>query len=116
MIRRTMRSWGARAEVIGGSMRPQLRSGDWLLVDPEAYAATGPAVGDLVLVPDPREPTRLLVKRVSDVYEGGRELWVRGDARDATSDSEVFGSVRASTVVGRPWFRYWPLSRLGRVV
>jgi len=115
MIRRTLRSWGARAEVIGDSMRPRLRAGDWLLVDPEANVSRAPAVGDLVLVPDPREPARLLIKRVSEVYEGGQELWVTGDAHDATTDSDSFGSVSASTVVGRPWFRYWPPSRLGRV-
>ena len=86
-----------------------------LLADPDAYATVAPAVGDLVLVPDPREPARLLVKRVAEVHDGGRELIVAGDARDASTDSRAFGSVTASTVQGRPWFRYWPLRRIGRV-
>lgn len=96
-------------------MRPTLEAGDWLLADPETYALTVPEVGDLVLVPDPRTPARLLVKRVAEVREDGRELWVRGDAPAATTDSDAFGWVSASTVEGRPWFRYWPPRRIGRI-
>ena len=81
MIRRLIRSWGARVAVEGGSMRPTLEPGDWLLADPDAYATRPPAVGDLVLVPDPREPARVLVKRVAEVHDDGRELFVTGDAR-----------------------------------
>ena len=40
---------------------------------------------------------------------------VAGDAPDASTDSRAFGSVRAADVEGRPWFRYWPLPRIGRV-
>ena len=101
--------------VEGDSMRPTLRPGDWLLADPEAYADVAPRVGDLVLVPDPRQPRRLLVKRVAEVHDGGRELFVAGDAHDASTDSRAFGSVASSTVEGRPWFRYWPPRRLGRI-
>jgi len=115
MLRRLTRSWRARVAVEGGSMRPTLEPGDWLLVDPGAYRDTPPAVGDLVLVPDPREPSRLLVKRVAEVHDEGRELYVRGDAAAASTDSRTFGSVRTSGVEGRPWFRYWPPSRLGRI-
>ncbi len=96
-------------------MRPTLEPGDWLLADPEAYASIAPAVGDLVLVPDPREPSRLLVKRVTEVHDDGRELFVTGDAHDETTDSRTFGPVSTKTVVGRPWFRYWPARRFGRV-
>ena len=101
--------------VKGESMRPTLEPGDWLLVDPDAYADAPPAVDDLVLVSDPRQPSRLLVKRVSEVHDDGRELFVGGDAPDASTDSRAFGSVSASTVGGRPWFRYWPLKRWGRI-
>ena len=96
-------------------MRPTLEPGDWLLVDPEAYRDVPPKVGDLVLVPDPREPSRLLVKRVAEVHDAGRELFVTGDKHDASSDSRSFGSVSTETLGGRPWFRYWPLGRVGRV-
>ena len=52
-------------------MAPTLLPGDWLLADPEAYRARPPRVGELVLVPDPREPRRLLVKRVVGVDAAG---------------------------------------------
>jgi nickel-type superoxide dismutase maturation protease len=112
---RFVHSWRARVTVEGDSMRPTLAAGDWLLVDPDAYAVRSPSVGDLVLVPDPRRPSRLLVKRVAEVHEDGGELFVTGDAHDASTDSRAFGSVSTSTVEGRPWFRYWPLRRIGRV-
>ncbi len=115
MIRRLLRSWRTRVSVVGDSMQPTLAPGDWLLADPEAFTAAPPVVGDLVLAPDPRAPSRLLVKRVSGVYEGGTALWLTGDAPNATTDSDVFGSVSAATVVGRPWFRYWPPSRIGPI-
>ncbi|MEX1344936.1 MAG: S26 family signal peptidase [Candidatus Limnocylindrales bacterium] len=114
-MRRVRRSWGARVAVEGDSMRPTLEAGDWLLADPDAYAHAPPAAGDLVLVPDPRSASRMLVKRVAEVLDGGRELWLTGDAHDGSSDSRTFGSVSASTVEGRPWFRYWPPNRIGRV-
>jgi nickel-type superoxide dismutase maturation protease len=116
MILRLIRSWGSRVAVRGGSMRPTLEPGDWLLVDPEAYDDGPPRVGELVLVPDPRSSDRLLIKRVAEVHDEGRELFVAGDARDASTDSRAFGTVSTSAVEGRPWFRYWPPRRVGRVV
>lgn len=113
MIRRLTRSWGARIAVEGRSMTPTLAPGDWLLADPEAYVEAPPAAGDLVLIPDPRQTSRLLVKRVSDVR--GDDLFLAGDAPDESTDSRAFGSVTADAVEGRPWFRYWPLRRAGRV-
>jgi hypothetical protein len=95
-------------------MAPTLLPGDWLLADPEAYRIRPPDPGDLVLAPDPREPARLLVKRVVGVEPGGG-LLLGGDRPPASTDSRIFGAVDPAAVVGRPWFRYWPVSRLGRV-
>lgn len=108
------RSWQGRAEVVGGSMEPTLLDGDWLLVDPEGYAQRNPVAGDLVLAPDPREPARLLIKRVGQVDPEG-QLWLVGDAPLASTDSRTFGSVDLASVQGRPWFRYWPIRRIGRI-
>jgi len=93
-------------------MVPTLSPGDWLLVDPLAYRDAGPAVGDIVVAPDPREPTRLLVKRVGGVIADG-SLELRGDSPDASTDSRTFGLLPASAVTGRAWARYWPLRRVG---
>ncbi len=106
------RSWANRVAIAGRSMEPALEDGDWVLVDPDGYLGHDPRVGDLVLAPDPREPERLLIKRVGAVEPGGR-LTLLGDAPEASTDSRVFGTILAGEVRGRPWFRYWPLERLG---
>lgn len=98
----------------GRSMEPALEPGDWLLVDPDAYARRAPVPGNLILAPDPREPKLLLLKRIGSVGSDGR-LHILGDAPDASTDSRTFGSIDPATVQGRPWFRYWPVRRAGRV-
>jgi signal peptidase I len=95
-------------------MTPTLEPGDWLLVDPDAFKDDLPVRGDLVLAPDPREGSRLLVKRVVDVDDRGR-LTVAGDNAAESSDSRAFGAIDQSALDGRPWFRYWPLRRWGRI-
>jgi len=109
---RVMRSWPHRVAVEGRSMAPTLRPGEWLLVDPLAYRETAPVAGHIVVAPDPREPGRLLVKRVGGVAVDG-SLELRGDAPDASTDSRTFGPLPAAAVTGRAWARYWPLRRVG---
>jgi len=48
-------------------------------------------VGDVVVVRDPREPTRWLLKRCTE--KSGRSLDFRGDNADASTDSRDFGVV-----------------------
>lgn len=56
------------------SMLPTLRPGDRLLVDPRAYRDRAPAVGDLVVLVDPADASRWLVKRVAGVGPG--RFWI----------------------------------------
>jgi nickel-type superoxide dismutase maturation protease len=107
------RGWALRGAVSGTSMLPLLRPGDWFVLDPDAYRRRPPRPGDLVVVRDPREPARLLVKRV--VAEGLDGLDLRGDNPDQSTDSRTFGPVPPASVLGRPWIRYWPPRRWGRV-
>jgi nickel-type superoxide dismutase maturation protease len=111
---RLVRSWRARAAVTGESMLPGLRPGDWLLVDPDAFRGQPPRAGDVVVVPDPREPERVLVKRVRSTDSDGR-LELAGDSAERSTDSRAFGSVESEEVLGRAWARYWPPARWGRV-
>jgi hypothetical protein len=95
-------------------MQPALEPGDWLMVDPDAFAGRPPRQGELVLAPDPRAPERLLIKRVAATAPDG-SLELLGDAPDQSTDSRIFGSVPAAEVRGKPWFRYWPPRRIGRL-
>jgi nickel-type superoxide dismutase maturation protease len=108
------RSWLARVAVVGHSMEPTLLDGDWLLVDPDAYLRQAPQAGDLVVVRDPRSPKRVLVKRVVGV-KVGVGLTLAGDHPAHRNDGTAIGSVPSDSVVGRPWLRYWPAERLGRI-
>ncbi len=40
-------------------------------------------------------------------------VFVLGDNRGASNDSRSFGEVALSNIVGRAWFRYWPIDDLG---
>ncbi|MGO9181112.1 MAG: nickel-type superoxide dismutase maturation protease [Candidatus Limnocylindrales bacterium] len=113
-VGRVVRSWPLRSAVAGTSMRPGLEPGDWLLVDPRAYAKSAPRPAELVAVPDPGEPSRWLVKRVAGVAKDGR-LELLGDDPGSSTDSRTFGLVDPATVIGRPWARYWPPRRVGPV-
>jgi signal peptidase I len=41
------------------------------------------------------------------------QLFVMGDHRQSSQDSRDFGPIDKSSVIGRAWIRYWPLSQFG---
>ena len=71
-----------RVKVDGPSMAPTLTAGDRLVVLPGVVTA-----GALVVARDPREPTRLLVKRATKVDRDG--LVLRGDNPAASRYTEA---------------------------
>jgi len=96
--------------VAGHSMEPALREGDWLLMLPPRRT---PRRGDVVLFRDPRERSRLMLKRVVEVPDGA--LVVEGDNDGHSADSHKFGAIDGSEVIARAAFRYAPLRRFGLV-
>jgi nickel-type superoxide dismutase maturation protease len=103
-----------RVEVVGGSMAPNLLSGDRLVVVGRPWgAAAWPAPGDVIALRDPRHRERILVKRVSAVHRGDDTVEVHGDAVHASTDSRAFGPVPRSSIVGRAVHRYAPAGRSG---
>ena len=96
-----------RVQVAGDSMRPAFQPGDRLLLGPALRVRTG----QVVAVTDPREPGRLLVKRVHAVTRWSVE--VRGDNEDASTDSRQFGPLPWSRLAGRVIYRYAPAGRIG---
>ena len=114
-------------------MRPAIESGDWLLVDPTT--ARWPRRGSVVVVREP-EGGELAVKRVAggpgdripfaDGYLdlADDEAWLLSDANAQQTaeagfgepvDSRIYGPVPLELLVGRAWFRYAPLRRIGRI-
>lgn len=98
-----------RFEVSGQSMRPTLEPGDRLLL----LRTRRVGEGDVVVVPDPREGGRLVVKRV--VGTSVSDVIVRGDNPDASTDSRTFGPVARAGIHGRVCYRYFPATRRGRL-
>ena len=114
-------------------MRPAIEPGDWLLVDPTADR--WPRRGSIVVFHEP-DSDELAIKRVgagpgdrvpyADGYLilANDEAWLLSDAPEAELmaaglgqpvDSRRYGPVPVSLLVGRVWFRYGPIRRMGLV-
>ncbi len=105
-----------RVEVSGTSMLPSLHPGDRLIVvRVPGVDQPWPPLGSVVAVRDPREPARVLVKRVAGLDRRANTIEVLGDAAGASTDSRTFGPLPRSALVGRAVYRYAPRGRSGRV-
>ncbi len=94
-----------RVSVIGPSMEPALRNGDWLL----CRRTRRLRAGEVAVMRHPQRPDLVIVKRL--VRRGAGGWWVLGDHPEASDDSRQFGEVPDSCMIGRVMFRYKPLRR-----
>ncbi len=100
-----------RVVVHDDSMRPTLEPGDRVLVDRGAYGERRPRAGEIVVLVDPEDASRWLVKRVAGVDPATGAVEVRGDASDRARDSRRFGPVSLDAIVGRAVRVYLPPAR-----
>jgi len=105
--------WLDLVEVVGDSMAPTLQPGDLVVAEQLTYRRRAPRNGEIVLVADPREPTRELIKRVVGVDADGVEL--HGENPPRSTDSRTFGRVPTPSIRWRAVARYWPPRRAGRI-
>lgn len=98
LIARELFAWALRRRrayrVTGRSMTPTLGEGDLVLVEPRAPER----VGQLIVLTDPRLPTRHLVKRTGGFGQG--TVSVLSDSPTEGTDSRHFGSVPLAQVLG----------------
>ena len=96
-----------RFRVEDDSMQPALEPGDYVLVNRWAYRLRAPRTGDLVVLRDPENPGRFLIKRLANSADPGR-LTVLGDNESRSRDSRTFGSVDRRDLIGKVWRRLKP--------
>ena len=98
-----------RVEVSGLSMAPTLQPGDRLVV----WRTRSVRPGDIVAAPDPRQPERTVLKRVTSVDPEG--VFLMGDNPVQSTDSRQFGRVPIKSLLGKAIYRYAPPGRAGRL-
>ena len=81
-------------------MLPTIIPGDIVLVDTNAYVASPPEVGEIVLVHHPYRQGLLIIKRVADITPKGR-LVLHSDNHHVGSDSRQFGTISMQQLIGR---------------
>ena len=83
--------------VNGDSMWPTLKDGETIHVNALGEQHLQP--GDLVVFPDPRDASRICIKRLKRIEENG--LFVEGDNPDISSsdDSHNFGYIDSSDLI-----------------
>jgi nickel-type superoxide dismutase maturation protease len=91
--------------VEGESMLPTVQPDERVIVSRIPYWFARPKKGDLVVLRDPRESARLLLKRIETAKNDGTYSVV-GDNAAASTDSRVFGAVPSELILGKVWFRY----------
>jgi nickel-type superoxide dismutase maturation protease len=100
----------ANLVVADESMAPTLLPGDRVLAWRKPFGSRI-REGDIVVLRDPTESGRLLVKRIASL--AGGMATVLGDNASVSRDSRAFGPVRMSLILGRVAYRYLPSYRRG---
>lgn len=90
----------ATAVVVGDSMAPAYRAGDWILIRRTRRVRPD----QVIAARDPRDPERIVIKRL--VRRTAEGWWLLGDNPAHSTDSRTFGAVPTESVLGTVLFRY----------
>lgn len=81
------------------SMEPFCQEGDFVLVNKMSYLFFRPKVGQLVVLQDPGDSSRLVLKRITAAKDSF--LWIEGDNKEKSTDSRHFGWVSSQSLLGQ---------------
>ena len=79
-------------------MSPCLKSGDTVLVNRIIYTFISPALGDVVVLKEPKNK-RVIVKRITRKVKNA--YFVEGDNKMHSTDSREFGMIEKSDIIGK---------------
>ena len=81
------------------SMEPFCHEGDFVLVNRMSYLFSRPKVGHIVVLKDPRDSLRPILKRIIVLKDSF--AWVEGDNKERSTDSRNFGWVSVKALLGQ---------------
>jgi len=88
-------------QISGNSMTPALKNGQTIIVNRLSYLFNDPKKEDIIALKDPRDG-KILIKRITKI--AGREIFVQGDNKKASTDSRVFGMIDHNDIIGKVIF------------
>ena len=88
----------SRMRVVGESMSPTIDAGTIIYTRPYFFWESI-QIGDVVILRDPRIPSRKIIKRV--VMYIDNDYTVLGDNIHASTDSRSFGSIPKAAILGK---------------
>lgn len=89
----------ALARVQGHSMEPTLKQGDIIFISRLVFLFRRPRRGDIIAF---THKNKLFIKRIQGIVNNTYR--VRGDNKQDSLDSKVFGAVRYSEITGKVLF------------
>ncbi len=86
--------------------------GDTIELVDSSYIVNGTALPEPYIPADFETQPGMFIKERT-ITLGPDEYFVSGDNRPYSSDSRAWGPISKSDIVGKAFFRYWPIDKLG---
>lgn len=90
--------------------------GDTVKIENNSVYVNGQLLNEYYLPPNTPTHAGLFISESSTIKAGQNQYFVFGDNRDHSSDSREWGPVTKEEIIGRAFFRYFPLQTIGLLV
>jgi signal peptidase I len=91
----------ARFKIVGHSMEPQVKNGEFVLVSDFPYWFKTPKINDIVAFKD--NTNKVLIKRITGIGKG--KYFVEGDNKNDSLDSRKLGNIPRDKIIGEIIFK-----------